>query len=573
MAQPSQPDGRDQAETGAVEQPDARVAAVKRARAAPITALAFIVLAALGLRLWGIQWSLPNMDHLFSYHPDEGVNLAFGVLDRGELRPHVSLGLYNYGTLFFYLWQVSAAINRAYGMISLADLTSASGSPTSIASILLVGRILSAVLGAATVVLVWATARRMYGASSAWIAAFTAAITPIAVMHGHFATVDVSATFFVCLCLYACSRCLTAPTARNLMFAGAAAGLAAATKYTCAVVLVAAVATAWTAETPKTPARPARLAACLAGCALAFLVACPAVWMEFGRFWKDFSFEIAKSRQGMGLLFVDTGNGFVYHLATSLRFALGVPLLLAALVAGARAVQRRSRADVLLLAFGLVYFCVIGLAQVRFVRYVLPLMPVVAILVGALMAEWLAKGGRRAVCAAATLGVVGFATALNSAGICSTMASVDARDRALVYLRETAKPGQSIAFATTPWYWSPPLLPEFTSPVSGDSRRNAILASTSPYVLRLPAKDTEWDMAVLAEPRPDYVVLSDLETEDVLRIAWAPARPFLDALRVGYREVRFRSSSSLFGFSLPRPGYVPNDWLYTMPAVSIYARE
>ena len=35
--------------------------------------LLFILLLALGLRLWGIGWGLPNATRLFSYHPDESL--------------------------------------------------------------------------------------------------------------------------------------------------------------------------------------------------------------------------------------------------------------------------------------------------------------------------------------------------------------------------------------------------------------------------------------------------------------------------------------------------------------------
>src|ERR1041385_35966 len=48
--------------------------------------LAILIALALALRLWGITWGLPDQRHLFSYHPDEGVNLIQGVLDHGEVR-------------------------------------------------------------------------------------------------------------------------------------------------------------------------------------------------------------------------------------------------------------------------------------------------------------------------------------------------------------------------------------------------------------------------------------------------------------------------------------------------------
>src|SRR5437763_10597214 len=76
----------------------------------PRLLITLITFAALTLRLWGLTWSLPNDDHLFSYHPDEGVNLVSGVLENLNPRPHFDLGFYNYGSVYFYLWQGAVAI-------------------------------------------------------------------------------------------------------------------------------------------------------------------------------------------------------------------------------------------------------------------------------------------------------------------------------------------------------------------------------------------------------------------------------------------------------------------------------
>jgi hypothetical protein len=71
----------------------------------PFIPPAILVVIALSLRLWGITWALPDERHILTYHPDEGVNLFSGVLEGGRARPNIDLQFYNYGGLYFYLWQ------------------------------------------------------------------------------------------------------------------------------------------------------------------------------------------------------------------------------------------------------------------------------------------------------------------------------------------------------------------------------------------------------------------------------------------------------------------------------------
>src|SRR5207244_2053518 len=129
------------------------VARPSRRNLPPNLAVLALVILALALRLWGIGWSLPNQEHLFSYHPDEGVNLVNGVL---------------------------------------------------------------AALG-----------RRLYGRVAGLLGAAFYAVAPLAVVHAHFATVDVTATFFVTLALVISARLSDAPGGARAahLRAAAAAGL------------------------------------------------------------------------------------------------------------------------------------------------------------------------------------------------------------------------------------------------------------------------------------------------------------------------------------------------------------
>lgn len=531
-------------------------------------------LAALALRLWGITWGLPNQDRAFSYHPDEGVNLVNGVLENGVPRPHLELGFYNYGSLYFYLWQGVVAINRTYGLIRLSPAgVSGDPVPDSTAALILMGRLVTAVLGALTVWAVFAIGNRLFGRAAGLAAGAAYAIMPAAVVHGHYATVDVPATFFIAVALAFGARLLTSGRSRDLALAGLFCGLAAACKYNSALVLFAPLA-ALVSRRKMAVGVGQREPWILLGAAVAgFLAGCPGILLNWPKFSADFAFELRKSAEGMGLLFAGTGNGWLYPILVSLRYGLGVPLLLFALVALGYALLRRTRQDGYLLAFFVPYYLLLGYAQVRFLRYVIPLLPVLAVLIGRLLTE--PRPDRPAVSRALSgVGIaVGLITLLLSMAWVGLMTRPDSRDQALAYLRREASPNSIIAFATTPWYYTPPLLPEFTAPVSGAARREMILQAPKQYVLRLPERDREWDMKVFGPPLPDFVILSDIESIHPLRLNWEPARSFFAMLRDHYSARVFENTLSVLGIPFKKRAFVPDDWLYVNPRITVYKRR
>lgn len=532
-------------------------------------ALCCLVVGALALRLWGIGWGLPGPTRLCSYHPDEGVNLVNAVLEHGRNpRPHLDLGFYNYGSLYFYLWQAGVAVNQTYGLVALPPTApNAAPATDSFGAMTLVGRLLSALLGAGTVWAVFALGRRLFGAATGFGAAALYAVMPAAVVHGHFATVDVPATFFVALALVAGSRLLTRPDARTCVAAGVLSGLAAATKYNAALVALAPLAAVFLSRKPASGVPWRALWIVVASAVGGFLVGCPGILMNWPGFARDFAFELHKSGQGMGLLFADTGSGYVYHVVRSLRYGLGEPLLAAAVAAVVWACWRRSRQDAYLAAFALPYYVLIGYAQVRFLRYTIPLLPVLAVWTSRLTVDAVAAT-RPIARLAALLGAAGIAFALYvSVAHDRMMAGVDARDLAADYVGERLAPGQTVAFATIPWFYSPPLDPQFTAPIPGEARRRLLL-SADPERLRLPAEGREWDPAVLEAPPPQFVVLSADEMHDPVRLRQADALAFLAQVRSRYAARVFVNRCD----SLPRPDDAPIDWLYAWPRVFVYER-
>ena len=201
----------------------------------------FVVAA--GLRLWGINFGLPAL-----YRPDEDVTVgrAMGVF-HGILNPHFA----DWPHLYFYVAAAWLAPLRLLGLVS----DPASG--------YLGIRILDALLGSLTVLVVFEFGRRAYG----WLAGFFgAAALAVAFLHvrdSHFATLDIPLTLACVATLYVAYRTIRLRGLRPLLINGVSLGVAASLKYNGALVF-AGIAAAQTlrarAELTRRPRWLARLA-------------------------------------------------------------------------------------------------------------------------------------------------------------------------------------------------------------------------------------------------------------------------------------------------------------------------
>lgn len=340
-----------------------------------------VLLLALALRVWGLAWGLPSATHFFSYHPDESVVLEAAMsmnVFAGRLLPH----FYHYGSLQLYLVNF---LNSLAFLFGAADIVP---KPLPLwheqwARLYLIGRLLTVTMGVGTVWATYALGARLWGRRAGLLGALVLAVTPLHAQHSHWLTVDVPATFWVMLSLAWAARLATedAKPTRAALWAGVFAGLAAATKYNMALTLLPVVAACLVAR------RPQGIGIAALGFAAAFLVACPGALLETPVFLHDVRFEAVHVQNADDPTFRGTGNGFVYTIARNLYAGLGLPLLLLSGAALVYALVRRTRGDGLLAAFALPYYVLVSLAAVRYARYVIPLLPVLAVWAGRLIDE------------------------------------------------------------------------------------------------------------------------------------------------------------------------------------------
>ena len=331
--------------------------------------LAAILTAAALLRFWALDSGIPRA---LGVDEPQIMSRSVQMMRTGSLNPG---GFFDYPGFYLYLQTGVACIRFITGAMAgeWQSLNEAQAE-----DFYLWGRAVTALIGTVTVLVVFRIGMR-WGSRYALLAAALLAVMPPHVRESHYVLTDVPVTFFVALTFLMALKAHEKPTASAFAKAGAAAGLAAATKYPGALaVILPLLAVGMTAGT-----RPSRLAAALAtigGCVAAFLIAAPYTLLDLPGFLNGYA-KLAASYTGIA----PQESGwltYLKHLRISLYWPGMLLLLVGALLAVFRTVRGPGRIRwMLAIAFPVVYFWFVSRQSLIFGRYLLPILPFVCILI------------------------------------------------------------------------------------------------------------------------------------------------------------------------------------------------
>lgn len=334
-------------------------------------ALAVVLIAAAVLRFWAIHRGIA---YAVQVDEPEIVERAVNMMRSGSLNPH----FFDYPGLSIYLQLVVSIVRFIFGAISgeWYSLAQASGG-----SFYLWGRIVTASFGVATVLVVYQAGMR-WGARHALLASGLMAVLPLHVRYSHYVLTDTPLTFFVALTFLLSLVAHERGTLGSFVLAGAAAGLAAATKYNGGIALIMPLLACWM----TVPLRPSRLKvafATIAASGLAFLLFAPYTILDLPSFLDNFArlanqYRVAVVSEPLWVLY------FKYLV----RHAFGWPALLLALGGMGLGIVRMVRGPgrvrwTLAVVFPLVYYTMLTTQKIVFARYLLPLTPMLCVLAAA----------------------------------------------------------------------------------------------------------------------------------------------------------------------------------------------
>ncbi len=519
--------------------------------------LLFLIAAlALLLRLVGLKFGFPHL-----LHPDEPTALKQVMLFFSrDLNPRSfkmpSLYLYLLYFSSWIYWRVAEALGGSSVSPHLwADKT----------SFYLIGRAWAAVLGAATVVTVFLTGKKLYGDRTAFGGALLTAVLPIHVLHSHYATVDIPVTFLITLSFLLSAMILRGGGLKCYLAAGLTAGLAAGMKYNGAFTVFPLFLAHFLREGGE-GGRGARekflfplLTLLVIGAA--FLLTSPFVIKENARFLTDLKTQSHYiTTGGHGPIFIATRFGTLYFIFYVLYYAGGAVFWLMAMAGVACAVVRRRKADYLIFVWLVPYFILISIAKVKFSRFLIPTLPFLAILGARLLeVEFARRWKTTALRAAWGLGFVWIL--LYGASFSRLLSAPDVRLDVKEWIETNLPPGTRIGLIQTEtgliYLDDPPL--EFPNPVY----------RLEQYKRLLPA----------LAGRPEYLVVTNLDYRQILRL-----KELYDQIRYddwteflrgdkGYEKVvEFDYRPSLLGISFGGP-FPPHDMIYNRPYIAIFRNK
>ena len=315
-----------------------------------------VVALGLAVRFWGLKFGLP----VVYARPDEllliGVVIGFF---RGDPNPH----FFEYPTLYLYVLAGVYCLFYARSMLAgwVRDSAEFAASfKVNFVPFFLAARATAAVLGGATVALVHAIARPLFGVTAGLLAAMFMAVAFLHVRDSHYATTDVPMVFFVMAAMLAIVRVHCYRRAFDARLAGVLAGCAMGVKYNAVILVlpmaIVEVVHAWRLRADwRRMLRETHLFRMAAGCVLMFLAGSPYLLLDQAKALHDLRSLQASTSLGMTppeLL----GRGWTYHLPHSLWYGVGWPMLISALAGMVWMAVRQPGAALVLGSFPVAYY-------------------------------------------------------------------------------------------------------------------------------------------------------------------------------------------------------------------------
>ena len=361
-------------------------------------------LFAASLRLYNLNW-----DQGYHLHPDERAiilavvklqypnSFASFLSSDSPWNPH----FFAYGSFPFYLLKIvgdgmGILINPLFSGYDLINIA---------------GRFMSSLFDLGTLLLVFYLGKKLFGQLTGFIAAFFYAIAVLPIQLSHFYAVDTMLTFFITLVLYQLILFYEKPSYKRAIIIGIFFGLALATKVS-ALVLVVSIGTAlaidffllfakqphkpkaWLPHLPKFTKNLITYGVTIAiATAITFFIAEPYAVIDFKEFWLQtqqqsemthnaFIFPYTLQYVGIIPYFYQFKNIFLWGLGPVLGLLAFIGAIEFTYLGFYKEKKEKWAKEIIILAFFWIYTIVVGKFAVGFMRYMLPIYPLLTLFAG-----------------------------------------------------------------------------------------------------------------------------------------------------------------------------------------------
>jgi len=414
--------------------------------------IGIILLTALSVRLWGVNYDLP-----YIYHPDEPGYIAISqnIFKTGDLNPH----FFNYPSLFFYINALAYIpyylLGKLIGVfhtpndilppISLTMGVTQAQMPTTV----LLGRIVTISFGVGTVGLAYFVGKQITGRTAVGVlASLMVAIAPTNVWHSRLITPDTFVTFFSLASFLASILVYQQGKTWQYVVAGICVGLTASSKYNGGLIVLPLLLASFL-HYGKAAFKQPKLYLALLLCGVGFLATTPYAILDSAKFLKDLRFEAQHYSTGHAGM---EGNSLEWYLNYMWNTSGGL-YLFAALGILYGSILRPKETS-LLSIFPLAYFVFISSFVVRNDRTFLPLTPFLFLLAAWFLIDLFdklrkmqAKSMRRlflTVLASITIIILALPVSKTIADTQRLM-TVNSRETARIWIDDNLPPGAKIA--------------------------------------------------------------------------------------------------------------------------------
>jgi len=348
------------------------------------------------LRFYGINW-----DQGYHLHPDERAIVMFTaplnfpnsiqqfMSESSPWNPH----FFAYGNFPLYLLKTISSFLATFDpLYSLYE------------KINLVGRAISAIADIGTLILLYLLAKKLFNQTISLLASFFYTISVFSIQAAHFYAVDTLLTFFITLTLYQLIRFYEKPSIKNSLLTGIFFGLSLATKISAIPLIIAIIAAVaadflllfikqphkphvWLPHLPRFLKRLIFDGIIIAiSTIITFAILQPYAIIDFQEFWRQsmqqrqmtydaFTFPYTLQYVGKIPYWYELKNIFLWGQGP----ALATLSFLGILYVSYKTMKQWNNRTMILLIFFLAYFFVVGRFAVGWMRYMLPLYPLLAL--------------------------------------------------------------------------------------------------------------------------------------------------------------------------------------------------